>query len=200
MRNQKILWMLRVDKENVYGTMHQRMTEVLSCFGFPPRFILFVKKLYEDIFAQIITGRGLSQFFQILAGAIQGDPLSCLLFVICNSELMIHALLASGQGYCSHTLPTTGIIPITAYCDDDDIYASDFDDLVKMFNIYKPIIDWLLNRICGNKCEILLICPTKKHKELLQKVFTIDNHVVKIVSHHQDSKALGFPISSWLLS
>lgn len=196
-RNRKVLWILSIDKENAYGTMnHPRSIQVLTEMGLPKDFVDTVESLYDNFEGRVITGRGLSPPFTIKAGVIQGDPLSCLLYVVAASEPVICRLKKLSIGYKSSTLPSSPLISITSYCDDDDVYATSFEDLVILAENYVDTIDWLQCAINAGKTKITLVCPPHLRKKLEKKVLTIHGAQITILSPKEDTRALGFPITS----
>lgn len=132
-RNGKTLWVLSIDKENAYGTMdHERALEVLKILGFDEKFIAIIRDLYKNFKAEVITGRGVTEQFKIEAGAVQGDPLSCILFILSNSEPIMRAVEGSKYGYVSKTLPTSGKVAIASFCDDDQLFENELRRIGKL--------------------------------------------------------------------
>lgn len=194
-RNKRVLWILSVDKENAYGTMnHAKSLDVLEKIGLPHDFIEFIRSLYHEFEAKVITGCGLTPPFRIRAGVIQGDPLSCLLYVIAASEPIIRRLKELNKKYKSRSLPNSPIVCITSYCDDDDLYANTFEDLVTIANTYVDTIDWLQYAINTGKTKIILICPPHMRKKLEEKILEIHGVRITILPAKEDTRALGFPI------
>lgn len=195
-RNNHTLWILSIDKENAYGTMnHNRAVEVLDQLGMPAVLVNFVRELFRDFTAQVITGRGLTENFTIETGAIQGDPLSCLLFIITTSEPLIRTLVNSGRGYSSPTLPLCPPIPMSSFCDDDDIYSKSIDELRLMAKDYVRVLNWLLNKLNLDKTKITLTCPPTCRSALEKETLSIHNRTITTLPRKEDSRALGFPIS-----
>ncbi len=195
-RNGHTLWILSVDKENAYGSVsHKKMIESLEILGFHKHFIDTIKALYTDFEAQVITAYGITPKFVLKGGTIQGDPLSCLLFNICNSEPLIRTLTDAG-GYRSPTMGLTRTVAITSYVDDDDIYASNLLDLRCQFSLYQNILDWMESKLKNSKCKLTLICPKKLREKLMNRSFIINGEPIEILKANDETKALGFPISA----
>ena len=56
--------------------------EILKAYGIPTKIVDAISILYKDTEAQVITPDGDTEFFEILAGVLQGDTLAPFLFII----------------------------------------------------------------------------------------------------------------------
>ncbi len=116
-----------LDQEKAYDKInHAYLWRVLERYNLPQNFIDTVKRLYANARSCVLVNGVQSSFFQIVQGACQGDPLSCLLF-----DLAIEPLAASLR-----VSDLTGMeIPGRAerliaslFADDTTTYLSEHDD------------------------------------------------------------------------
>ena len=56
--------------------------EILKAYEIPTKIVDAISILYKDTEAQVITPDGDTEFFEILAGVLQGDTLAPFLFII----------------------------------------------------------------------------------------------------------------------
>ena len=56
--------------------------EILRAYGIPNKIVDAISILYKDTMAQVLTPDGDTEFFEILAGVLQGDTLAPFLFII----------------------------------------------------------------------------------------------------------------------
>lgn len=194
--NHHVLWILSLDSANAYGTLvHHKAVETLQQLGMPPDLVAFVKHLYENFGATIITGKGDSARFPVGAGVIQGDPLSCQLFVLSGSEPMVRAAKESGEGYISRTLSTAGIISILGFCDDHDLPGRSLDGLKVTYVAFRKPYDYRQFMLKPPKCKLVLVAPHSKRKELVDACdFEIDGTPVIVVPENENIRCLGFPV------
>ena len=59
------------------------MFQILEAYGIPREIINSIKIMYTNTSATVITPEGLTDFFPINTGVLQGDPLAPFLFIIC---------------------------------------------------------------------------------------------------------------------
>ena len=72
-----------VDFSKAFDSIHRgKLIEMLKAYGIPTKIVDAISKLYKDIEAQVITPDGDTEFFEILAGVLQGDTLAPFLFII----------------------------------------------------------------------------------------------------------------------
>lgn len=197
-RNNRTLWILNIDKENAYGTMdHQKALEVLRKLGFDEHFVNVIKNFYENFKAEVITGKGVTEKFAVEAGAVQGDPLSCILFILTNSEPTIRKLEEKGEGYKSPTLPNTPVITVLGFCDDEQLFNDKIKKMARVLESdYIPTVKWSKTKMRPDKFQLTLIGRARIFEKLRKTEIIIEGTKVKVNEPNNNIKALGFPISS----
>ena len=58
------------------------LIEILRAYGIPEKIVQAINIMYTDTIAKVISQDGVTDFFEILAGVLQGDTLAPFLFVI----------------------------------------------------------------------------------------------------------------------
>ena len=58
------------------------MIKILKAYDVPPNLLKAIQKMYENTRAKVISPDGETEYFNILAGVLQGDTLAPYLFVI----------------------------------------------------------------------------------------------------------------------
>ena len=56
--------------------------EILLAYGIPAKIVLAINVLYTNTEVQVLSPDGDTEFFEILAGDLQGDTLAPFLFII----------------------------------------------------------------------------------------------------------------------
>ena len=82
-----------VDFKKAFDSIHRgRMFKILKAYGIPERLVNVIKLMYSNTRARVLTPEGETEFFNIIAGVLQGDTLAPLLFVIVLDYVMRQAL------------------------------------------------------------------------------------------------------------
>jgi hypothetical protein len=69
--------LLSLDQENAFGNVdHIYMLNVLKAFGYPNRFVDFIKIMYKSNFVHINTGLSVTRAIPLEKGVKQGDPMA----------------------------------------------------------------------------------------------------------------------------
>ena len=87
-QNKKAI-ILYVDFRKAFDSIHRcMMMKILKAYVVPTRLLAAINKLYENTRARVITPEGETEFFQIIAGVLQGDTLAPYLFAIVLDYVM----------------------------------------------------------------------------------------------------------------
>ena len=82
-----------VDFCKAFDSIHRgRMLEILKAYDVPPNMLAGIKAMYSNTRAKVITPDGETDWFEILAGVLQGDTLAPFLFAIVIDYAMRQAL------------------------------------------------------------------------------------------------------------
>lgn len=80
---------LFVDFSKAFDSVHRgKMLKILKAYGIPEQLISAIDKLYEGTRAKVISPDGETDYFNILAGVLQGDTLAPYLFAIVVDYVM----------------------------------------------------------------------------------------------------------------
>ena len=82
-----------VDFRKAFDSIHrERMFELLLAYGIPRKIVQAIELMHEGTKAKVISPDGETEFFDILAGVLQGDTLAPFLFAIVLDYAMRRAL------------------------------------------------------------------------------------------------------------
>ena len=83
--------LLSLDFSSAFDSLsHDFIVEVLNFFEFPPQFVAAIKNYLSDNLSCIIMDdNSVTNFFKIMRGTGQGNPLSCLIFILIIEILLI---------------------------------------------------------------------------------------------------------------
>ena len=116
-----------LDQEKAYDKInHKYLWKVLSRYNLPENLINTVRKLYTGARSAVIANGIQSEFFAIIRGARQGDPLSCLLF-----DFAIEPLAAALRASTLKGMQVPGAaerLIASLFADDTTTYLSEHDD------------------------------------------------------------------------
>ena len=85
--------MLFIDFRKAFDSVNRNcLMKILRAYGIPKKIVDLISLLYSNTRAQVITPDGTTEFFEILAGVLQGDTLAPYLFVIVIDYCMRMAL------------------------------------------------------------------------------------------------------------
>ena len=88
-----------VDFSKAFDSIHRgKLMEILRAYGIPNKIVDAISILYKDTMAQVLTPDGDTEFFEILAGVLQGDTLAPFLFIIALDYVLRDATSESTIG------------------------------------------------------------------------------------------------------
>lgn len=121
--------------------------EVLTAFGFPPTWVIWIKECVTNVSYSIKVNGDTSPWFWSSRGLQQGDPLSPYLFIVCKEVLIRKLKLqthiwGSGIGFKIH--PRTANTPCLMFADDNLLFCKTSNTTFKNLKttpdeFYKPI-------------------------------------------------------------
>ena len=81
--------LLFVDFSKAFDSIHRgKMEEILHAYGLPRETVSAIMMLYKNTRAKVRSPDGDTDFFDILAGVLQGDTLAPFLFIICLDYIL----------------------------------------------------------------------------------------------------------------
>ena len=89
-----------VDFSKAFDSIHRgKLMQILRAYGIPDTIVGAINILYKDTVAQVLSPDGDTEFFEILAGVLQGDTLAPFLFIVAlDYALRIATLNAEETG------------------------------------------------------------------------------------------------------
>ena len=99
--------------------------KILRAYGIPEQIVKTISKFYMDTRARVLSPDGETEFFEILAGVLQGDTLAPYLFVIVIDYIMRMTIedKATEIGFTLYPRRSSRVqaINVTDLCFADDI-------------------------------------------------------------------------------
>ena len=193
--------MVFIDFSKAFDSInHQKMFRILAAYDIPKRIVDAIMLLYSDIKAKIKSPDGDTDYFQILAGVMQGDTLAPYLFVIVLDYAMRQAIEGKEEqlGFTLRKRQSRRIPPIS-------ITDLDFADDIALLSDDIEKARQLLRNVETECLKVGLALNAKKTKSMFfniqpEIIKTIDGKDIKqaIVEEtgEQDFKYLG----SWVCS
>ena len=125
-RNNLKAVILFVDFSKAFDSIHRgKMMKILKAYGIPEQLVSAISLLYEKTRAKVLSPDGETDYFEILAGVLQGDTLAPYLFAIVIDYVMRRAVgdRAHELGFTLHPRKSRRVqsINVTDLCFADDI-------------------------------------------------------------------------------
>ena len=81
--------MLFVDFSKAFDSVYRgKMMRILASYRIPNRIVNAISKFYENTKVRVLTPEGETQYFDIIAGVLQGDTLAPHLLIIVINHIM----------------------------------------------------------------------------------------------------------------
>ena len=78
-----------IDFKKAFDSIHRgKLMEILCAYGIPAKVVSAINILHTETEAKVLSPDGDTDFFKILAGVLQGDPLAPYLFIIALDHAM----------------------------------------------------------------------------------------------------------------
>ena len=189
-RNNLKAVLLFVDFSKAFDSVHRgKMMKILSAYGIPDQLVNAIAKFYENTKARVLSPDGETDYFEILAGVLQGDTLAPYLFAIVIDYIMRKAVDSKSEelGFTLRPRRSKRVGPVNA---TDFCFA---DDIVLLANEIAQAKE-LLHSVENEAAKVGLHINAKKteameyNQDLDEIITSINNHLIKLV---EDYKYLG---------
>lgn len=122
-----------LDAAKAYDTVnHNILLEVLNAYDFPISFIKIVQLLYSDCTARVSINNLFSDPFSLGRGVKQGDPLSCMLFIL-YMEPLLRSIDTNPNIKCIQLPTETSTKKTGDYADDIYAFVADAESVRQLF-------------------------------------------------------------------
>lgn len=157
-----------LDQEKAYDMInHDYLWAVLRKLNFPENFIRTVKNLYEKAESCVMVNGTASPFYRIIRGVRQGDPMSCLLFVLAIEPLAC-ALRKSGLKGLDLKNDMERLIA-ALFADDTTTYLSEHDSFTELQTILDKWCKGARARFNVGKTEVIPVGSERYRMELAER-------------------------------
>ena len=128
-----------IDFKKAFDSVHRgKMLNILKAYGIPSKMVDVIALLYSNTRARVITPDGETDWFDIVAGVLQGDTLAPYLFAIVLDYAMRQALLGKEEelGFVlekrrsRRQLPT--VVTDTGFADDIALLSNEISQAQEM--------------------------------------------------------------------
>ena len=190
-RRQTPLCILSYDFSRAYDTVkHDYVISVLKKFGFNQNFLTDIVFLLQNMTGRVVLNGRLTDAFPLDAGLIQGDALSCSLYILCVSPLRALAERRGALGFTFDAgLPSIHTWYCTQYVDDLEVFADNrrdidvWNDVLRLYGLASG------NKLNARKCRATICNDLHNEFAALPAPFNTPDSVVKDAD---DIRKLGF--------
>lgn len=178
-----------LDQEKAYDKIsHDYLWKTLEKFNIPQKFIATIRTLYESAQSTVMINGVISSKFNVTRGVRQGDPMSCLIFIIGIEPL---ACMLRKSNLTGFSIPGVDDRLITSlFADDTTVYLSDEDSYD---HLWETLDQWCVAsraKFNHTKTEIIPI-GTPQYRDSVAITRRLTPHAnpiqpgVSIVDHRQ---------------
>ena len=188
-RNLKAV-LLFIDFKKAFDSVHRgMMMKILRAYGIPDELVNAISKLYEGTRARVLSPDGETDYFEILAGVLQGDTLAPYLFVIVIDFIMRKTIGDDSErlGFHLTKRKSRRVGPVV-------ITDLDFADDIALITHEIDQAQELLTRLEQEAAKIGLHLNSKKtegmlyNQDIIKDIIADDGRKIKVV---EDFKYLG---------
>lgn len=157
-----------LDQEKAYDMIsHEYLWGVLRKLNFPENFIKTIIHLYQKAKSCVMVNGMQSDFYRIVRGVRQGDPMSCLLFVLAIEPLACALRESTLRGM--EIMGDTERLITTLFADDTTVYLNETDSFKEMQDILDRWCTAARARFNVEKTEVLPVGTPKYRLELAER-------------------------------
>lgn len=157
-----------LDQEKAYDKInHEYLWATLEAYNLPLRFVNIIKALYQSARTKVAINGVLSTPYEVTRGVRQGDPLSCLLFIIAIEPL---SSLLRNSTLGGITIPGCAEpIIATLFADDTTVYLDESDSWADLQEILAKWCKASKARFNIEKTEVIPIGPKRARARLIER-------------------------------
>ncbi len=157
-----------LDQEKAYDMInHEYLWATLRRMNFPENFIRTVMHLYARAKSCVMVNGTQSDFYQIIRGVRQGDPMSCLLFVLAIEPLACGLRKSSLRGMQVKGDPERLIAAL--FADDTTVYLDESDDYADLQNILERWCAGARARFNHEKTDVLPVGTVQFRTDMAER-------------------------------
>ena len=183
-----------IDFKKAFDSIHRgKMIKILRAYDVPENLLSAIENIYSKTRAKITSPDGETEYFEILAGVLQGDTLAPYLFIIVLDYALRQALLGREELGLSLTLqqrrsrrfPAETITDLD-FADDIALLCNEVEDAQEMLRRLENEAGNVGLKANGKKTKVMAF-----NQETEPEVYTNDGTLLEVVD---DFKYLG----SWV--
>ncbi len=157
-----------LDQEKAYDMIsHEYLWAVLRKLNFPENFIKTVRNLYEKAESCVMVNGSESTFYRIVRGVRQGDPMSCLLFILAIEPLACALRKSTLKGM--EIAGDVEKLVAALFADDTTVYLSESDNFEDLQTILDKWCRAARARFNVEKTDILPVGTPEFRSELAER-------------------------------
>lgn len=187
--------LLFLDFSKAFDSVHRgKLIKILRAYGIPDQIVNAISKLYESTRAKVLSPDGETDYFEIIAGVLQGDTLAPYLFVITIDFIMRNAIgnKAEELGFTVHPKKSRRIPAVVVtdldFADDIALLSNDIEQAKKLLSLVEVEAAKIGLHANAKKTQVMLF-----NQDSINDIKSISGGKIKDV---EDFKYLGGWIAS----
>lgn len=184
-RNNLKAVLLFVDFSKAFDSIHRgKMMKILRAYGIPEQLVNAISTLYEDTRAKVLSPDGETDYFEILAGVLQGDTLAPYLFAIVIDYVMRRAIgdRAHELGFTLYPRKSRRVhsVNVTDLCFADDIalLVDELQQAQELLQLVETEAAKVGLHVNGPKTELMSF-----NQDQTITIKSITGHIIKVVEN-----------------
>lgn len=161
-RNHLKAAILFVDFSKAFDSVHRgKMLKILKAYGIPDQIVATIDKLYQGTRARVITPDGETDYFEILAGVLQGDTLAPYLFAIVVDYVLRKAISGREEelGFTISPRKSRRVPPVQVtdldFADDIALLSNEIHQAQELLKLLETEADRVGLHVNAKKTEVM---------------------------------------------
>ena len=152
---------LFVDFRKAFDSIHRgKMLKILAAYGIPNELLNAIDILYKDTRAKVVSPDGETEYFNIVAGVLQGDTLAPYLFIIVLDYIMRHVMSKNNNGFTveerkSRRIPEVKVTDLD-FADDIALISNLIDESQRLLNDVETAASKVGLHLNAKKTEVMI--------------------------------------------